>query len=64
LKIKDKEAIRAKSLEQLLGYMNHLLTKEGWPVVFDRQPNRDWTKEATWEEKSYPDGQRIYIIGR
>ncbi|MDR2142106.1 MAG: ATP-binding protein, partial [Deltaproteobacteria bacterium] len=30
LKIKDNEASRAKSLEQLLGYMNHLLTKEGW----------------------------------
>jgi hypothetical protein len=63
LKIKDNEASRAKSLKQLLGYMDNALAKEGWLVVFNRKPNKDWAKKATWEEKSYPGGKKIYIVG-
>jgi hypothetical protein len=36
--------------------------KADW-LFLNCQPNKDWAKEVTWEEKSYPGAQKIYDVG-
>jgi hypothetical protein len=63
LKIKDNQESKAKSNEQLLRYMDGLLVKEGWLVIFDRKSEKRWTKKITWETVTMPEGQTIHIVG-
>jgi hypothetical protein len=63
LKIKQNERLREKSLVQLLGYMDRLLAKEGWLVVFDRDSAKPWGQKITWETKDMPEGRTIHIVG-
>jgi hypothetical protein len=63
LKIKDNEESRAKSLEQILKYMDHLLVKEGWLLVFDRDSKKSWTKKIFWNTETMPEGQIIHVVG-
>jgi hypothetical protein len=63
LKIKENQRSRAESREQLLRYMDHLLAKEGWLVVFDRESNKSWPEKITWETELLPTGQVIHVVG-
>jgi hypothetical protein len=63
LKIKDNQRSEAKSQEQILRYMDGLLVKEGWLVIFDRKSDKSWTKKITWETVTMPEGQIIHVVG-
>jgi hypothetical protein len=63
LKIKQNEKSRKKSLEQLLGYMDHFLVSEGWLVVFDRDSEKPWVQKITWETTVMPEGRTIHVVG-
>jgi hypothetical protein len=63
LKIKDNQRSKAKSYEQILGYMDGLQTKEGWLVIFDRKSKKSWEEKITWETMTMPKGQTIHIVG-
>jgi hypothetical protein len=49
IKIKDNQRSLAHSYEQILGYMDGLLEKEGWLLVFDRSPDKSWNRKISWE---------------
>jgi hypothetical protein len=63
LKIKDNQTNKADSLDQILGYMNRSLAKQGWLVIFDRKSHKTWAKKLTWETKNAPDDQIIHVVG-
>jgi hypothetical protein len=63
LKIKQNERSREKSMEQFLGYMDRLLSTEGWLVVFDRDSAKPWVQKITWETKEMPEGRTIHVVG-
>jgi hypothetical protein len=62
LKIKDNQRSQAKSQEQLLGYMDRLLTKEGWLLIFDRQSKKSWGEKITWKTVKSKD-RTIHLLG-
>ncbi|MDR0621461.1 MAG: hypothetical protein LBJ61_06265, partial [Deltaproteobacteria bacterium] len=63
LKMKGNERSRAKSLKQLLGYMDPLLVDEGWLIVFDRATGKTWKEKITWKTEKMPSGQVIHVVG-
>jgi hypothetical protein len=63
LKIKENQRSEAESPDQLLRYMDHLLTKEGWLVVFDRESSKSWREKLTWETKILSAGRVIHVVG-
>ena len=63
LKIRDNQRSKAASRAQLVGYMDRLLANEGWLVVFDRNPDKSWTKKIGWETVTEPTGQIIHVVG-
>jgi hypothetical protein len=63
LKIKDNERSRAKSVNQILKYMDRLLAKEGWLVIIDRNPEKKAMEKISWNTTVTPEGCTIHIIG-
>jgi RecB family endonuclease NucS len=63
LKIKDNQRSKAASQQQILGYMDRLVAKEGWLMIFDRKSKKSWTKKITWETVTVPTGQTIHVVG-
>jgi hypothetical protein len=63
LKIKENQRSLAKSQEQLLGYMDQLLTKEGWLLIFDRQSPKSRKDKITWKTVTKPSGRKIHVLG-
>jgi hypothetical protein len=63
LKLKDSQRSVAASQEQLLRYMDGLLVKEGWLLIFDRKPEKSWSEKITWETVTVPTGQTIHVVG-
>jgi hypothetical protein len=49
IKIKDNQRSLVHSYEQILGYMDSLLEKEGWLLVFDCSPDKSWIRKISWE---------------
>jgi hypothetical protein len=43
--------------------MDPLLVREGWLILFDRQPDRSWLKKLSWETVTMPDGEVIHVVG-
>jgi hypothetical protein len=55
-------AQRAASVEHLLGHMHPLLAREGWLVVFDRKPDRSWSRKISRETEALPTGEIIHVL--
>jgi hypothetical protein len=52
-----------KSLEQISNYMNPLLAKEGWLVIFDRDPQKPWEEKIYWKTITLPNDVIIHEVG-
>ena len=52
-----------KTHAQLFGYMDTCAAEEGWLVIFDNDPNKDWDEKIFWEEHPTPNGKRFHIVG-
>jgi hypothetical protein len=63
LKIKDNQKSKQDSLKQILCYMDGLLVREGWLVIFDRLSDKSWQEKTTWETVTMPNGEIIHVIG-
>jgi hypothetical protein len=63
LKIKDNQRSKQDSLKQILCYMDGLLIKEGWLVIFDRPSDKSWQEKTTWETVTMPKGEIIHVVG-
>ncbi|MDR1036514.1 MAG: AAA-like domain-containing protein [Deltaproteobacteria bacterium] len=61
LKIKDVQPLE-KSILQLRGYMDICGAKEGWLVIFDKNPKTPWKKKIFWETIERAD-DTIHIVG-
>jgi hypothetical protein len=62
-KLKDSHKSQAEIRNQLLSYMDRLLTDEGWLVVFDRGPDKSWSEKITWETTIDQKGKTIHVVG-
>jgi len=62
VKIKGNSAEK-KSLEQISNYMNPLLAKEGWLVIFDRDPQKPWDEKIYWKTITLPNDVIIHEVG-
>ncbi|MDJ0839037.1 MAG: AAA-like domain-containing protein [Acidobacteriota bacterium] len=62
LKIRYRQAAREKGIEQLADYLDTLGLKEGWLILFDRDPNKPWEEKITWNTESRR-GKAIHIVG-
>jgi hypothetical protein len=63
LKLKDTQKSKAASRRQLLDYMDRLLAKEGWLLVFDRQSEKDWDQKISWNTVKETRGRTIHVVG-
>jgi hypothetical protein len=63
LKIKDNQNSKQDSLKQILCYMDGLLVREGWLVIFDRPSDKSWQEKTTRETVTMPKGEIIHSIG-
>ena len=54
---------RDKNLEQTAGYMDKCEAKEGWLVIFDRDPEKPWEEKITWSTESVQGGKIIHVLG-
>jgi type II secretory pathway predicted ATPase ExeA len=62
LKIKDNQDSWAASFRQLLAYMEPLLVKEGWLVVFDRKSDKSWAQKISWKTETMKTGETIHVV--
>jgi hypothetical protein len=53
----------AKSQKQLLGYMDPLLQREGWLLIFDRKSDMSRLKKLSWETVTMTEGEVIHVVG-
>jgi hypothetical protein len=51
-----------ESTEQILKYMERVGSKEGWVVIFDRTPKKNWSKKLYMKEVKQA-GKKITIFG-
>ncbi|MDJ0841385.1 MAG: ATP-binding protein, partial [Acidobacteriota bacterium] len=62
LKIQYRPNTREQGLEQLAGYLKTLDLDEGWLLLFNRDPEKDWEQKITWEEETHQ-GKTIHVVG-
>jgi Holliday junction resolvase len=62
LKILQNEKSRAESINQILGYMDHVGSDTGWLVIFDRDTKKSWEDKIYIKEESL-NGKKIVIAG-
>jgi hypothetical protein len=63
LKIKENQDSLYGGQKQILRYMERLLAKEGWLVIFDRKSNKSWGEKFIWDTMTTPECQTIHIVG-
>jgi hypothetical protein len=63
LKLKDTQKSLAESKKQIISYMDRLLVKEGWLLIFDRESDKSWAKKISWDTDTLPSGHVIHVIG-
>jgi hypothetical protein len=62
LKILQNMSGNAKSIEQILGYMDKVGSDTGWLVIFDSSPKKSWSKKIyTRVEKTGE--KKVTIVG-
>ncbi len=62
LKIRYDARTREDGIRQLAGYMGRVAGKEGWLIIFERDPELDWDRKITWEEIGH-EGKKIHVVG-
>jgi hypothetical protein len=62
IKIKGNKT-EEESLEQISRYMNNLLTKESWLVIFDRDPKKSWEEKIYWQTLTLSNGDIVHEVG-
>jgi len=62
LKILQNMRSAAKSIEQILGYMDKVGSNEGWLVIFDNDPGKSWDEKIYMREET-ADGKRVTVAG-
>jgi hypothetical protein len=55
--------VRKEGMEQIARYMDGCGAREGWLVIFDRDPDRTWDGKISWATESLPDGRTAHIVG-
>jgi hypothetical protein len=63
IKLRDSRMSRAARREQLLGYMDRLLAKEGWLLEFDRKSPKSWDEKISWDTVTETNGHIIHLVG-
>jgi hypothetical protein len=43
--------------------MDRCGAKEGWLVIFDRDPQKPWEEKIAWTTESLPDGKVVHVVG-
>jgi hypothetical protein len=63
--IKDSDITEneTKNVDLISRYMNDLLSREGWLVVFDRKSKESWENKIFWSTNTMPGGEIIHVIG-
>ncbi|MDJ0840239.1 MAG: AAA-like domain-containing protein [Acidobacteriota bacterium] len=51
-----------KGIEQLSGYINRFDVKEGWLIIFQKNPELSWEQKIFWRQKEHQ-GNRIHLVG-
>jgi len=59
---KNPERVRAEGLAQLAGYLDTLDEVEGWLIIFDQRPGRDWAARL-WRDEQDVGERRILLRG-
>ncbi len=54
---------RQEGLAQLAAYCDLCGVREGWLVVFDRDPDRPWDDKITWEDHRDDAGRTLHLVG-
>jgi hypothetical protein len=54
---------RQRGLEQTAGYMDAFGAKEGWLLLFDRNPKKPWSKKIAWSTEKVAGGGTIHVVG-
>jgi hypothetical protein len=53
----------AEGLEQMQKYLSRCGAKEGWLVIFDRDPAKPWDDKISWATQTLPDGNIAHVVG-
>lgn len=56
------EKTLAEGLKQLSNYMDTLGEEEGWLVIFDRSPDKNWDEKIYWNKQEYGN-KLIHVLG-
>jgi hypothetical protein len=62
LKILKNMRSGAKSIEQILGYMDKVGSDEGWLVIFDNDPGKSWDEKIYMREETAGE-KRVTVVG-
>jgi hypothetical protein len=62
LKLKYNTKTEPEGLEQLGAYMETMGAREGWLVIFDRNPNTPWDNKLYWKTNKTSQGI-IHVVG-
>ncbi|MDR0815106.1 MAG: AAA-like domain-containing protein [Bacteroidales bacterium] len=62
LKVRYSAKTEENSMEQIIGYMDTLGVKEGWLIIFDRNPNIDWNAKIFLKTETV-EGKTVTIAG-
>ncbi|MDJ0836832.1 MAG: ATP-binding protein [Acidobacteriota bacterium] len=62
LKICYRSNTREQGLDQLAGYLETLNLDEGWLILFDRDPEKDWNQKIYWDDVTHQ-GKTIHVVG-
>jgi hypothetical protein len=63
IEVKLADRNKKDALEQIAGYMDRCGAKEGWLVVFDRDPRKPWKEKLYWETEKLPVGGVVHRVG-
>ncbi len=62
IKIKYSQSVKDKGIKQLADYMDKMGVSEGWLIIFDRNPNKNWDEKILWETTKHQN-KTINIVG-
>ena len=58
-----KPGARAGGVAQTARYMDRCGAREGWLVIFDRDPAKPWEEKITWTTEELPGNKVVHVAG-